>query len=89
MHFVKGVQYITDFRLRLLFEDGIEKEIDLLPYLDGEVFEPLKNVEMFRQVHVNEEIDTIVWENGADFSPDFLYEIGSLVKPGLKTAQVV
>jgi len=24
----------------------------------------------------NEDIDTVVWENGADFSPDFLYEVG-------------
>ena len=30
----------------------------------------------FKTVHVNHELDTIVWDNGADLSPEFLYEMG-------------
>jgi hypothetical protein len=40
----------------------------------------LKDVDYFKTVRVNPDIDTIVWENGADFSPDFLYESGTEVK---------
>ena len=40
-------------------------------------FEPLKNIEYFKKVKVDEEIETICWENGADFSPEYLYEIGN------------
>jgi hypothetical protein len=50
--------------------------VDLGPHLDGEIFEPLKDLAFFNRVRVNTELDTIVWENGADMSPDFLYEIG-------------
>jgi len=76
MHFVKDVKYLDDYRLKLTFEDNIVKVADLKPHLDGEIFEPLTDVDYFRSVRVNPDIDTIVWSNEADFSPDFLYEIG-------------
>ncbi len=76
MHFVKNVKYISDFKLLLSFEDGSKKLVDLEKCLDGEIFEPLRDPTYFQTVRVNPELDTIVWDNGADMSPDFLYEIG-------------
>jgi hypothetical protein len=78
MHFVRNVKYLDEYRLRLEFADGIEKIVDLASHLDGEVFEPLKDIEYFKTVQINPEIDTIVWDNEADFSPDFLFEIGEI-----------
>ncbi len=86
MHFVRDVQYIGDYKLRLTFEDGSLREVDLSQHLDGEVFEPLKNVSKFKSVRVNADLDTIVWENGADMSPDFLYEIGVPVAESIPAA---
>ncbi len=76
MHFVKEVQYLSDYNLRLTFDDGSVRDVDLSSHLDGEVFEPLKEIAIFKSVRVHAELDTIVWNNGADMSPDFLYEIG-------------
>ncbi|MBM4040493.1 MAG: DUF2442 domain-containing protein [Planctomycetes bacterium] len=76
MHYVKKARYISGYKLVLTFEDGSVRLVDLEGYLDGEVFEPLKDVSYFRRVRVNRDIDTVVWPNEADFSPDFLYEIG-------------
>lgn len=76
MHFVKDVKYISDYKLLITFEDNNKRLVDLETHLDGEIFEPLKDIDYFKTVCVNEEIDTIVWNNGADLSPDFLYEIG-------------
>ncbi len=76
MHYVTDVSYLEDYKLRVFFEDGTSKVVDLQPYLDGPVFEPLKSPDFFRQVSVNPDIDTIVWPNDADFAPEFLYEIG-------------
>jgi hypothetical protein len=82
MHFVKSVQYLSGYRVLLGFEDGSAKAVDLARYLDGEVFEPLRNPEYFKTVQVHPELQTVVWDNGADFSPDFLYAIGTdLPKP--------
>ena len=76
MHFVKKARYVSGYKLILTFEDGSVRLVDLADYLDGEVFEPLKDVSYFRRVRVNRDLDTVVWPNEADFSPDFLYEIG-------------
>jgi hypothetical protein len=76
MHFVKDVAYVCEYKLLVTFEDGVVKLVDLEPYLDGDVFEPLNDIDYFKTVRVNPDIDTIVWENDADLSPDFLYEIG-------------
>ncbi len=76
MHFVKTVKYVSDFKLLLSFEDNTTKLVDLADSLDGEIFEPLKDHTYFKTVRVHPELDTIVWDNGADMSPDFLYEIG-------------
>jgi hypothetical protein len=65
-------------QLRLTFSDGAVKDVDLAPYLDGKIFAPLKDRDYFRTVQVNPDLDTIVWDNGADFAPEFLYEIGQL-----------
>ncbi|MGH9874697.1 MAG: DUF2442 domain-containing protein [Pyrinomonadaceae bacterium] len=75
MHFVKDAKYLSEYKLLLTFEDGSLRQVDLAPHLDGEVFEPLRDLRNFKSVHVNSELDTIVWNNGADMSPDFLYEI--------------
>ena len=50
------------------------------------MFEPLKDIAYFKSFRVNEDLDTVVWENGADFSPDFLYEIGQPVSEATRAA---
>ena len=76
MHYVTEASYIDGYRLRIRFEDDEVRVVDLSEHLDGPVFEPLKDLPFFRRFTVNHDIDTVVWPNGADFSPDFLYEIG-------------
>lgn len=76
MHFVSNVEYLDGYRLRIEFDNRDTKIVDLSPYLDGPIFEPLKDISFFRRAQLNRDIDTVVWPNNADFSPDFLYEIG-------------
>ena len=76
MHFVKSVEHVAGYKLRLGFDDGSVRLVDMEPLLDGEMFAPLKDMRKFRSVRVHPELDTIVWNNGADVCPDLLYEIG-------------
>lgn len=76
---VGAVRPLEGYRLRLEFSDGTVKEIDLSGELYGEVFEPLRDPELFQSVAVNAETGTIEWPNGADFAPEFLHEHGTPV----------
>jgi len=76
MHYILDATYHNEYKLRIRFENNEVRMVDFLEHLDGPVFEPLKDLGYFRLFKVNRDIDTIVWPNNADFSPDFLYEIG-------------
>ena len=69
---VTDARHISGNTIWLRFSDGAEGEIDLSTELHGEVFEPLRSAEYFRQFQVHRELGTLVWPNGADFAPEFL-----------------
>jgi Protein of unknown function (DUF2442) len=71
---IVSAEYLGSYRILLIFSDGKRRELDLEDQLWGEMFEPLKNLETFRQFRVDAELHTIVWPNGADLAPEFLYE---------------
>ena len=70
---VVEAKYVRDYRVWLRFQDGTAGEIDLKNELWGEVFEPLKDVDIFQKLTVDPELHTIVWPNGADLAAEFLY----------------
>ena len=74
---LRTAEYAGDYKIRLSFEDGTIGEIDLEDELWGEVFEPLKDVALFRDFQVDPELRTVVWSNGADLAPEFLYQQAS------------
>jgi hypothetical protein len=61
--------------LRLRFNDGTRKRVNVLPLLDGPVFEPLHDPVYFSQVTLDPVAGTVVWPNEADFAPEALYEL--------------
>lgn len=71
---ITSVEPLDGFVVRLRFDDGVERDLDLVDVLWGPVFAPLReDIDLFRQVHVDEELGTIVWPNGADLDPDVLH----------------
>lgn len=75
MKFLPNVVYAEHrggHRLYVLFNDGSENTIDFARWLDGPVFEPLRDVDFFKRVFVDG--GTVVWPNGADIAPETLYE---------------
>lgn len=69
---VRKATPLRGFWMRLEFEDGLQKELNLEPFLRGAIFKPVREDHgLFRQVKI--EGGTIVWPNGADIDPDVLY----------------
>ena len=64
--------------LRLTFDDGTIKAVDVRPLLIGPVFEPLHDPAYFARVAVDRLCGTVVWPNGADFAPEALHELSPL-----------
>ena len=71
---LREVKYRRDYCIWLKFADGVEGEVDLEAELWGEVFQPLKEKARFAEVSLDKGLGTIVWSNGADFAPEFLYQ---------------
>jgi len=69
---VNNVKALSDYRLKLTFENSETKIFDVKPYLDTGVFATLKDENVFNSVKVS--FDTIEWPNGVDLDPEVLYE---------------
>jgi hypothetical protein len=66
---------LDGYKVHLRFADGLAADVDL-SYLVGwgPVFEPLRDINFFRELKVTEFHDTIEWPNEADIAPETLYD---------------
>ena len=71
---VKSFQSIAPYTLTVRFDDNTEQVIDFEPVLAGEMYLPLRDLDLFNQVRIDPEVHTLVWPNGADFDPATLHD---------------
>jgi hypothetical protein len=82
---IKKAEYISGYKLRLWFNNGAVKDVALSDSLKGNVFVPLQDKEFFKRFSIR--FNTIEWENGADFAPEYLYEKGVAVYEPQETTE--
>ena len=83
IHRVTAFVLAGPYTIEVQFADGVTRTIDFAPILAGQLFGPLKDPDLFRQVRLDPEAHTLVWPNGADFDPATLHDwpthLGELV----------
>src|SRR5262245_47426103 len=73
---VVKAEHAGHYRLHLIFNDGTSKVVDFEPWLEGPMFEALRNHDSFREFFVAG--STVCWPNGADIAPETLYEAADI-----------
>lgn len=71
---VIGFEVIGPYTLRVIFDDGMEREIDFRSVLAGQIYGALQDERLFNEVQIDPEVHTLVWPNGADFDPETLHD---------------
>ena len=66
---------LPGYRLALCFNNGEAGEVDLSGELVGEVFAPLLEPALFATARQHPTMKTVVWDNGADLAPEFLFDL--------------
>ena len=76
------VEYLSDYKLKLTFGDRKIKMVDLAEKISDAkgIFRPLKDLDYFKQVSLDDCQLSICWPNGADICPDVLYSMGKSLK---------
>jgi hypothetical protein len=71
---VSQAEYLDNYRIKLTFNNGEIKTVDLQSELNGSIYVPLRQLDFFKNFQLK--YNTIEWENGADYAPEYLYAIG-------------
>lgn len=72
LHVTKA-KLLDGYRIEVCFDDGREGIADIREALEGPMFESLRDPDVFRTFRVDEELQTIVWPNGTDLAPEYIY----------------
>ncbi len=72
---IKKFRLLKNYEIEIEFNNNQTLTVDLKNEFQGEVFEPLKDLNFFQQAYLTE-WNVIEWPNGADFAPEYLFSIG-------------
>jgi hypothetical protein len=70
---IVNAKHIADYKIEIGFNNAETYIVDFENELYGTVFEPLKDKDTFKQFSIK--YNTIEWENGADFAPEYIYDL--------------
>jgi hypothetical protein len=70
---ITKASFVENYKISLEFNDSKSGIVDCSNILTLPIYKELKDIEKFKNFKLNSW--TLEWENGADFSPEFLYQL--------------
>jgi hypothetical protein len=67
-------EIVAPYTLQIRFNNNSVKVINFWPMLRGELYGPLRDLDFFNQVRLDDEAGTLGWPNEADFDPATLHD---------------
>jgi hypothetical protein len=86
MHAITEILQVEPYKLTVRFKTEEVRQIDLSSKLSewsnnpNSKFADLKDPNIFKKVKLDQEFETLVWENGIDLCPDVLYSLSQEVR---------
>lgn len=68
------VEPMPDYKIKVGFDNGEKRLFDVKPYIRGEWFSELQDMEVFNAVRIDGL--SVAWPDGQDIAPDCLYVNG-------------
>ncbi|GHT35051.1 hypothetical protein FACS189434_12230 [Bacteroidia bacterium] len=75
MIWIVNAKHLDDYKVQVEFNDGVIGIINFLDILGNDkrmIIRELLDLNKFKTVRVD--YDTLCWDNGVDFAPEFLYD---------------
>ncbi|HEV55904.1 MAG TPA: DUF2442 domain-containing protein [Phycisphaerales bacterium] len=74
MHDVVKAEYVGEYKINLIFDDGRSGVVDFAAFIDqGGVFERLRRIDRFKDFRIDEELGVLTWDDQVDIAPEVLY----------------
>ncbi len=73
IHDIIKVEPLGDYSINIQFDDGMVKNIDIKPFIDGGISADLRDIDFFNKVYLDN--GSVTWPNGYDFCPVFLRKL--------------
>lgn len=71
---ITSIQYKKDYIFHIKYNDNNEGDINFKPFIWGEAFIDLKNLDYFKKAYIDKTTGTVSWPEGPDIAPETLYE---------------
>jgi len=74
IHDVVSATYEGEYRIKITFDDGKSGSVDFSSYIErGGISERLRDLDVFRNFEINEDLGVLTWDGDIDVSPEALY----------------
>ena len=73
---IKSVAPMSDYRVLVSYENGLQCILDVKPWINGDWYGELHDVEYFNKVRPHTLLGAIEWPNGQDIAPEDIIQFG-------------